>query len=429
MRRALGLGAVAWLAVACSSSPTAGPSSSSITVPTTTAPVSSTILDTNAPSTAPAPTTATTVATTIAPTQPSGPPPTPSIALALVAQLNEPVAVAIRANDPRLFVAERSGYLRSLHNGAVDPAPILDISARTRAEGERGFLGFAFWPDGSHLDVDYTDQNGDSHIDEFTMTSGGMADPATRRQIIFQPQPYPNHNGGQLVFGPDGLLYIGFGDGGSHGDPQNRAQDLSTWLGKILRIDPHPSGSLPYTVPSDNPFVATAGAKPEIWSYGLRNPWRFTFDAANGDLWIGDVGQDLWEEIDWRPASSGAGKGVNFGWRRFEGTHVYNPSTPTPGAVPPIYDYGHSDTNGCSVTGGLVYRGRGVPALDGWYVYGDYCRIGLTGIYLSRQGDQAITHTALLGTTARTVVSFGSGPDGELYVCSLDGSLWRIVAG
>ncbi len=344
-----------------------------------------------------------------------------------MATLTEPVAVGVRSNDTRLFVAERGGRLRALANGTVDPVPVLDISSRTRAGGERGFLGFAFWPDGTKVDVDYTDQNGDSHVDEFTMGADGRADATSRRQILFQPQPYPNHNGGPLVFGPDGYLYIGFGDGGSAGDPQDHAQDLGTWLGKILRIDPHPTGSQAYTIPGDNPFVSTAGAKPEIWSYGLRNPWRFTFDAANGDLWIGDVGQNIWEEVDWRPASSGAGKGVNFGWRRFEGTHAFNLNTPAPDAVSPIFDYRHSDTNGCSITGGIVYRGAGVPALDGWYVYGDYCRTGLTAIYLARSGDRAVTYTALLGTDARAVTSFGVGPDGELYVCSLNGPVWRIV--
>lgn len=373
----------------------------------------------------------TTIATTtVAPTAaPSNPAPTnplptgvPTIALAKVADMAEPVAVGIRAGDNALYVAERGGGLRKIVDGALVAQPVVDISALTRAGGERGFLGFAFAPDATHLYVNYTDLNGDSNVDEFTVTADGAVDAASRRRVLFQTQPYANHNGGDLVFGPDGLLYIGFGDGGSGGDPQNRAQNLGTWLGKLLRIDPRASGAQPYTVPADNPFVGTAGALPEIWSYGLRNPWRYSFDPANGDLWIGDVGQNRYEEIDWQAASAGAGKGVNFGWRRREGTHDYNTDTPAPGAVDPIFDYSHAD--GCSVTGGVVYRGAAVPSLVGTYVFGDYCHTGLWGLRLRDN----VLERFDLGTAVSSVASFGAGPDGELYVCSLGGTLFRIVA-
>jgi glucose/arabinose dehydrogenase len=346
----------------------------------------------------------------------------PTIALAKVADLAEPVDVGTRAGDTALYVAERGGTLRKIVDNALVAQPVVDISARTRAGGERGFLGFAFAPDGTRLYVNYTDLDGNSNVDEFAVASDGSVDPASRRRVLFQTQPYANHNGGDLVFGPDGLLYIGFGDGGSGGDPQNNAQNLGIWLGKMLRIDPRASGDQPYTVPGDNPFVGTAGALPEIWSYGLRNPWRYSFDPANGDLWIGDVGQNAYEEIDWQAASSGVGKGVNFGWRRREGTHDYNTSTDAPGAVDPIFDYSHAD--GCSVTGGVVYRGAAVPSLVGTYVFGDYCHTGLWGLRLRG----SVLERFDLGTDVSSLASFGAGPDGEIYVCSLGGALYRIVS-
>jgi glucose/arabinose dehydrogenase len=346
----------------------------------------------------------------------------PTIALVQVAALAEPVDVGTRTGDNALYVAERGGTLRKIVDNALVAQPVVDISDRTRAGGERGFLGFAFAPDGTHLYVNYTDLDGNSNVDEFAVASDGSVDLASGRRVLFQTQPYPNHNGGDLVFGPDGLLYIGFGDGGSGGDPQNNAQNLGTWLGKLLRIDPRASGGQPYTVPGDNPFEATPGALPEIWSYGLRNPWRYSFDPANGDLWIGDVGQNAYEEIDWQAASTGPAKGVNFGWRQREGAHDYNTSTEAPGAVDPIFDYSHSD--GCSVTGGVVYRGSAVPSLVGTYVFGDYCHTGLWGLRLRG----TVLERFDLGTEASSVTSFGAGPDGEIYVCSLGGGLYRIVS-
>jgi len=340
----------------------------------------------------------------------------PRVRFTSIASFTEPVDLRIRpGDDASLLVAERGGRIRALRDGRT--TTVLDMSSRTKAQGERGLLGFTFSPDGATLYVDYTDPNGDSHVDHYPMRADGTADTSQRQELLFQKQPYVNHNGGNLVFGPDGRLYIGFGDGGSSGDPQNRAPDLGTWLGKLLRVDPTRSGGL---APDDNPFVATAGARPEIWSFGLRNPWRFSFDAANGDLWIADVGQDAVEEVDKVTPADGLGKGVNFGWSHFEGTHVYRASRPAPNAVPPVFDYTHEATGGCSVTGGFVYRGAAVPALQGFYVFGDLCWTGI-------RAWSPATGIVDLGGGMTQVVSFGQGHGNELYVLSFgDNRVYRI---
>jgi glucose/arabinose dehydrogenase len=292
------------------------------------------------------------------------------------------------------------------------------------AGGERGFLGFAFSPDGSHLYVDYTDRDGNSNVDEYAVGVDGAVDVATRRQVLFQQQPYPNHNGGEVIFGPDGYLYIGFGDGGSGGDPERRGLDLSTWLGKILRIDPAQNGDQPFTVPADNPFVGRAGAKPEIWSYGLRNPWRFSFDLATNDLWIGDVGQGDIEEVDRSTVAEGAGKGTNYGWSAFEGRSRYNDDQPTDGVVQPAFQYTHAGGN-CSVTGGYVYRGAAIPALQGAYLYTDYCGSGVRAIVVDADGKAG--DAVQLTEDPNSIVSFGEDASGEVYVCSLGGNVvYRI---
>ena len=282
------------------------------------------------------------------------------IRLTPVAKLTQPIAIAVRPGAGTLYVAERIGRVQALDG--TGSTTVLDVTALTKAGGEQGLLGVAFAPDGSHLYIDYTDRKGDTNVDEFAVGANGAIDAASRRRVLFQKQPYPNHNGGNIVFGPDGNLYIGLGDGGSEGDPQRRGLDLGTWLGKILRIDPRPSGGRPYSVPADNPFVAAKNALPEIWSYGLRNPWRFSFDGANGDLWIGDVGQNKIEEVDEATAASGAGKGLNFGWSAFEGTDRYNKNQSPDGTVGPVYQYLHTDQpGGCSIVGGYVYRGAAHP--------------------------------------------------------------------
>ena len=259
------------------------------------------------------------------------------------------------------------------------------------------------------------------------MGADGTVDAASRRQVLTQSQPQSNHNGGELTFGPDGLLYLGLGDGGGAGDsggghaPGGNGQSLGTLLGKILRIDPTPSGNRGYTVPPDNPFVGRAGARPEIWSYGLRNPWRFSFDQATGDIWIGDVGQNAWEEVDMQAQSAGGGKGVNFGWNVFEGTHAYRDGD-APGAVPPVFEYSHDGGN-CSVTGGYVYRGEKIPAMQGVYLFADYCAGDLRALVAS---GGKVVQERILPVSSPAISSFGQDAAGELYVLSDDGNVYRV---
>jgi len=225
-----------------------------------------------------------------------------------------------------------------------------------------------------------------------------------------------------VVFGPDGYLYIGMGDGGSAGEPQGNGQSLGTLLGKMLRIEPRPTGGKPYGIPPDNPFVGrTGGIRPEIWAYGLRNPWRWSFDRETGDLWIGDVGQGAWEEIDFQPAGSKGGQ--NYGWNRLEGTHPYRASTPPPSAVPPIYEYSHA-AGGCAVTGGYVYRGGQISGLAGAYLFTDYCGGALTAL-VQRGG--RVVQQRVLGRGLPSIVSFGQDQDGELYLLSLQGPVYKLM--
>jgi glucose/arabinose dehydrogenase len=240
--------------------------------------------------------------------------------------------------------------------------------------------------------------------------------------VLTQEQPYPNHNGGNIVFGPDGLLYIGFGDGGSGNDPQRRADKLDTLLGKLLRIDPRQQPDAPYGVPADNPFVGVAGARPEIYSRGLRNPWRFSFDSATGDLWIGDVGQDEIEEIDHVEAATGNGRGANYGWSAYEGTKRFNKDVAAdPTTVMPVHEYHHGN-DGCSVTGGYVYRGAAIPALAGAYVFSDYCS---GGVRVIDPTDPA--KSVRIADAPKNVSGFGRDRHGELYVLSVDDGLYAIV--
>jgi glucose/arabinose dehydrogenase len=393
---------------------------------TTAPPAATTAAPTTAPGTSAAsPTTTATAApppTTVADNPDLG---AVHVKLTPVAQATEPIFVAVRPGDAStLYIAERGGRLRALRGGALVEPPVLDISAMTLAGGERGFLGFAFAPDGGHLYVDYTDRDGNSNVDEYAVGADGTIDPSTRRRVLFQQQPYPNHNGGEVIFGPDGYLYIGFGDGGSAGDPQRHGLDLGTWLGKILRIDPRANGDQPYTVPADNPFVGQDGAKPEIWSYGLRNPWRFSFDRSTKDLWIGDVGQGNIEEVDRATVADGAGRGTNWGWSAFEGTAPYNADQSPDGAVGPVFEYTHENGN-CSVTGGYVYRGAAIPALRGAYLYTDYCGTGVRATVMDASGKAG--DAVQLTDQPGSIVSFGEDANGEMYVCSLSGDVvYRI---
>ena len=440
---ALVIGA-ALLAAACSSSTSGRSGASSVPVvaaPTTTAAARSTTstkggttttsspgsgaAGTSAPAVTPAPTTAaapapTTLAAAPAPTAPATPQ-LASVAVKLtpVVAVTEPIFLTTKPGDATLYVAERRGRIVAVANGAVG-AVVLDMQGLTQAGGERGLLGFAFAPDATHLYVSYTNNDGNSVIDEYALAADGTADVGSRRQVLFQRQPFANHNGGGIVFGPDGLLYFGLGDGGSAGDPQRNGLKLGTLLGKLLRFDPRETGGAPYAVPADNPFVETKGARPEIWAYGLRNPWRFSFDALTNDLWIGDVGQGLWEEVDHAAAADGNGAGANFGWSAWEGNHRFNSDQSGADQTPPVHEYPHGAL-GCSITGGYVYRGSAVPALRGAYVFADYCAKGVRALDPADPADA----TPILDAPAN-VVSFGQGPGNELYVLSFDGNVYRI---
>jgi glucose/arabinose dehydrogenase len=345
---------------------------------------------------------------------------TVSVQLAPVATgLHKPVALAWRAGDQRMYVAEQGGTIRIVNpdSGAV-VGTTLTLTG-TGAPGERGLLGLAFSTDGTKLYVDHTDTAGTIHVVEYTM-AGDTAVTASARELLAIPHPRTNHNGGQVTIGPDGDLYIGTGDGGGGGDPDGNGQNLGTLLGKILRIDPTPSGSLPYTIPSDNPFVGQAGARGEIWMYGLRNPWRFSFDRGSGDLWIADVGQGLYEEVDRAAAGT---KGTNWGWNRREGFHPYNGGTQPPGGTDPLVEESHAD-GWCAVIGGFVYRGSAIAGLGGAYVYADLCRSQLSAVTQSGGvvGEQAEFEVGLTQPT-----TFGEDPGGELWVADLGGTVSKLI--
>ncbi len=309
------------------------------------------------------------------------------------------------------------------------PRPFLDISDGLSRGGEQGLLGLAFHPDYEHngrFYVDFTRADGDTAINEYRVSADpNVASKRTGRRIMTIDQPYPNHNGGGIAFGPDGYLYIGTGDGGSAGDPGNRARNLTSLLGKMLRIDVNgTSTGHAYRIPRSNPYVGRYG-RDEIWSRGLRNPWRWSFDRVTGDLWIGDVGQDRYEEIDRSSTASGRGRGVDYGWRVMEGNHCYRPATGciTTGKVRPITEYSHRE--GCSVTGGYAYRGRAVPALAGRYVFGDFCS---GSIWTIGRGALRPAAKSLLLDTDLQISSFGEDERGELYVVSLGGTVFRLEA-
>lgn len=348
------------------------------------------------------------------------PPPLDALALRLapVATLEQPVAMAVRGGDSALYIAEKTGRVRAVHDGSVDATPVLDLSGEVSSGFEQGLLGLAFSPEGRRLYVDYTDRAGDTRVVEFDVSSG-RADPASRRELLFVEQPYANHNGGQLGFGPDGHLYVALGDGGSGGDPANNAQNPGVLLGKILRLDPRPGGGRPYSIPTDNPFASDPGARPEVWALGLRNPWRFSFDRATGDFWIGDVGQNRYEEVDFATASGAAG--ANYGWDRLEGRHAFEGEPPA-GHVLPIHEYRLTGVN-CAVTGGYVYRGSRIPGLRGTYLFADFCEGQVMG--LRQQAGEAL-EVRPLSISAPQLASFGEDLAGELYVLSLSGGLFRV---
>ncbi|MCS6952318.1 MAG: PQQ-dependent sugar dehydrogenase [Bryobacterales bacterium] len=324
----------------------------------------------------------------------------------------------------RLFFVQQDGIIRVMRDGVLLAEPFLDIRDKTRAGGERGLLGLAFPPDFAakgHFYVHYTDVRGDSVIARYRVRSpnADAADPSSETIVLTQRQPFPNHNGGQLAFGPDGWLYIGFGDGGSAGDPQNNAQNPRTWLGKMLRVDTE-SDPARYMIPATNPFASGAAALPEIWALGLRNPWRFSFDRETGDLWIADVGQNRVEEINFQPAWSRGGE--NYGWNLMEGSQCFQTGCrPGPDFVLPVHEYGRSE--GISVTGGFVYRGARYPELRGMYIYGDYGSGRIWG--LRRENDRWVNR--LLLAAGRPISTFGEDEDGELYLADyLSGEIFAL---
>lgn len=347
-----------------------------------------------------------------------------SVTLQKVADgFNLPVYLT-HAGDERLLVVEKHGVVSIISDGVRQADLFLDIEDRVNSRSnEQGLLGMAFHPDfrtNQRLFVYYTDGTNAVVISEFSAAEDlNSADSDSERILLTIPQPYRNHNGGALEFGPDGYLYIGLGDGGSANDPDYNGLDRSTLLGSILRIDVD-SGD-PYGIPADNPFVGDDVAKHEIWAYGIRNAWRISFDSATGDLFIGDVGQNEWEEVSWQPAASTGGE--NYGWNAWEGTHCFtNECDAFADATQPIIEYSHAD--GCSVTGGYVYRGSVSPSLVGNYVYGDFCSGNIWGAIPTGDGWQ----TALLANSGFFISSFGVDANNELYVLDYQGVVYRVSA-
>ncbi|MCF8303901.1 MAG: PQQ-dependent sugar dehydrogenase [Bacteroidales bacterium] len=336
--------------------------------------------------------------------------------------LNNPVSMS-HAGDSRLFVVERSGVIKIVdQNGNINSTPFLDISGRVQSGGEQGLLGLAFHPDyasNGYFYVNYTGQADSTHISRFSVSESDpdVADPGSESVMLTIHQPYTNHNGGDVRFGPDGYLYISTGDGGSAGDPQNNAQDLGSLLGKLLRID---VAGNPYGIPPHNPFVDDPAARDEIWAWGLRNPWRISFDSETGDLWIADVGQNEYEEINFEPAGSNGG--VNYGWRCYEGHHEYN----TQGCESqefytfPVHEYSHTATGGCSVTGGFIYRGDQYENLLGHYVFADYCNDKLWTLY-NDSGNWELTQQGQY--TGNNFSTFGQDANGELYIAGISSGI------
>jgi glucose/arabinose dehydrogenase len=350
----------------------------------------------------------------------------PTIQL-VASQLSSPLLVTAPPGDTaRVFIVEQTGRIRIVRNDTLLPTAFLNVSALISCCGEQGLLGLAFHPQyatNGYFYVNYTNAAGNTQVVRYHVSSNpDSADAASASPVLSQAQPFPNHNGGMLAFGPDGFLYVGLGDGGSGGDPQGNGQNLGTWLGKILRIDV--SGAGPYAVPPSNPFVGRAGALPEIWAWGLRNPWRFSFDRLTGDLYIGDVGQSAFEEIDVEVAPSAGGR--NYGWNVMEGKSCYAAATcVTTGLTLPVLDYPH--TQGCSVTGGYVYRGTRLPALAGMYLFADYCNGWVHGIRPLIGSVFKVTDWPRLAPGG-TISSFGEDARGELYVVSHQpGAVFRIV--
>ena len=337
-----------------------------------------------------------------------------------------PLLLTAPAGDARLFVVEKGGLVKVVKNGSVLATPFLDVSSLISNGGEQGLLGLAFDPQyasNGRFFISYTNRDGDNVLAAYQVSTDPDRADASSVTRLTVDQPYDNHNGGHIVFGPDGYLYMGIGDGGSGGDPNGHGQDRNDLLGSILRLDV--SGATGYAVPASNPLVGVAGTRDELWNWGLRNPWRFSFDRSTGDLYIGDVGQGAREEIDVSTAASGGGKGTNYGWSIMEGMQCYDASScDMTGLTLPVLEYSHND--GCSVTGGHVYRGTAIPDLAGTYFYSDYCGGWVRSFrYVGGTVTEAHSWDAL--APGGGVPSFGEDGAGELYVLSASGGVYRIV--
>jgi glucose/arabinose dehydrogenase len=347
--------------------------------------------------------------------------------------LDSVIAASAVPGSRSMIVAERSGRLHEVvidgTGATLADGPLLDLSDRVGStSGERGFLGVAVAPDRSALVASYTGPGDDSRIDRFDLSGSPgrlRADERSATSLLTIEQPFANHNGGHVTFGPDGMLYIGLGDGGSGGDPEGNGQDRRTLLGSILRIDALGEP----LVPPDNPFAdGQDDARPEIWLTGVRNPWRFSFDPGNGDLWVADVGQNRQEEVNRLGADNGAGRGANLGWNLFEGDERFGDPRPAPGDwsdgpfVEPVHTYGHD--RGCSVTGGVVYRGGRIPGLSGAYLFADFCADDIRAFPAT--AGRGVESVSLSGATLENIVAFTEDPDGEVLVISLSAGVWRI---
>jgi glucose/arabinose dehydrogenase len=353
------------------------------------------------------------------------------IAATPVAEVESPTALVVRPGSPTMYVAERAGRVRPVTVTGTGGErtydvgdPVLDISDNVVDDGERGLLDIEFSDDGSTLYVHYSlAPSGDARVAAYTM-AGDVVDTGSYRELLAVKDPFPNHNGGEMEIGPDGFLYIALGDGGGAGDPEGNGQDTEALLGKILRIDPeNASDGRAYGIPTDNPFADGRGGRPEVWLYGVRNPWRFSFDRATDDLWIGDVGQNQWEEIDQLPAAAGGGGGANLGWNEMEATHPYEGGSNPDGGVLPVFEYSHEE--GCSVTGGVVYRGAAIPGLGGAYLFGDYCQGDVRAV---RVHDGQVTEERTFDAHVDQLVSFAEDAEGEVYALSLMGGIYRLDA-
>jgi glucose/arabinose dehydrogenase len=355
--------------------------------------------------------------------------PLPRAGLELVAE-DLPGALLVTtppADEHRLFVVQQKGLIRIIKDGKLLARPFLSLRGQVATKVEQGLLGLAFHPDFSKnglFYIDYTDRTGATHVVEYRVSADpDVADMSTARTLMTYARPSPIHNGGGLAFGPDRMLYIGSGDGGPGADPSNMGQRTDVLFAKLLRIDvDRRENGLPYGIPPDNPFATRAGARPEIWAYGLRNPWRFSFDRATGNIWIGDVGELTREEVDMIPAGVG---GLNFGWNQWEGFHPFqSPSGAyAPPYVFPVSDYAHR--NRCSVTGGYVYRGTAVPDLRGRYIFGDWCSGEVFWVSASPAPQRPLP-VAGLEDVPSALSSFGEDPSGELYLTAA-GKVFKIV--